>query len=185
MTFRWARLGLLGFCIVVTSVLVYLISIRSPLTAHKPSSPSTLSQADAGIDQFTYRQSHAGTVQWEVKAEHGRIFESDNRAVLKDVLVTLYDDDGKEMTVAADHGTINTETSDFELVKHSGPIAIRTKDGYTIYTNHLQWVNARRQLSTDDPVQITGHGVLVTGEGLRGNIDREQFTVLENVRLQR
>lgn len=184
MKFRWARLGLLGFCIVIASILGYLVSTQAPLTARKSSSPSSFRQADAGIDQFTYRQSHAGTVQWEVKAKHGLIFESTQRAVLEDVLVTLYDEEGKEMTVAADRGTINTATNDFELVKHSGPIAIQTSDGYTIYTNHLQWSNDQRQLSTGDPVRITGHGVIVTGEGLRGNIDGERFTVLQNVRLE-
>ena len=36
-------------------------------------------------------------------------------------------------------------------------------------------------MRTQDPVRIVGHGLEVTGRGLLGYLDREEFEVLEDV----
>ena len=97
------------------------------------------------------------------------------------VAVTLFGKQGKDLTVTGDEGTLDTETKDFVLANRSEPLVIRTESGYIIYTNHLAWTDQTREIRTHGPVRIIGHGLEVTGRGLLGHLDREEFEVLEDV----
>ena len=162
--------------------LIYLLITNS--TALPPptaTAPGTFSQADATISNFAFTQTKGEQIQWQVEARQARLFERDKKAVLAEVEVTLFGARGKEMTVQGDEGTLNTETKDFVLANRSEPLVIRTDSGYTIFTNHVTWKDERREISTQDPVRIIGHGLEVTGRGLLGHMDNEEFQVLEDV----
>lgn len=143
--------------------------------------PGSIEAADATISQFTFTQTKGDTVQWQVEAQEARLFERDRRAMLQVVAVTLFGQQGREMRVTGDEGTLNTETKDFLLANRSEPLVIHTESGYVIYTNHLVWTDETREIHTQDFVRIVGHGLEVTGRGLLGHLDREEFEVLEDV----
>src|SRR5918996_1845079 len=163
----WVRAGLLGLSGVLAAVLLFLLATRMD-SAPRSTGPSVLDRADAGIDQFTFMQSRAGVIQWQVQAERARMIESAHHAMLEQVEVTLYGSKGWEMKLQGDEGTIDTARKNFTLVRRDGPIAVQLQNGYTIYTNHLAWVDERREVRTDDPVTILGQGIEITGRGLVG-----------------
>jgi len=70
------------------------------------------------------------------------------------------------------------------LSKRTGDIAVRLENGYTIFTNHLAWTDARREVTTNDAVTITGNGLEVKGRGLVGKLDVEEFQILEDVHVE-
>jgi LPS export ABC transporter protein LptC len=179
---RWAQRGLFALSVVLACVLVYLLMTNAtsvpPPTA---TAPGTINQADATISQFTFTQTKGDKVQWQVDAKEARLFERDKKAILNHVAVTLFGLQGKEMTVQGDEGTLDTESKDFLLVNRSEPLAIYTESGYIIYTNHLAWTDHTREIRTQDPVRIIGHGLEVKGRGLLGHLDTEEFEVLEDV----
>ncbi len=182
---HWIRGGLLVLSIIFTSFLVYLLVTRTEsVSSSNVANPATLERADAGIDQFTFMQSRAGAVQWEVRAQRARMFEAENRAVLDQVQVTLYGKKGRELRLEGDEGTIDTAKRDFMLARRLGLIAVQLESGYTIYTNHLVWTDASREISTDDPVTISGHGLEVIGLGMVGKLDTEEFQVLQDVHVE-
>ncbi len=179
---RWVRRGLLVLSAVLACFLAYLLltnstTIPSPTTAV----PGSMGTADATISQFTFTQTKGDTVQWQVHAQEAQLFERDRQAMLQVVAVTLFGQQGKELTVTGDEGTLNTETKNFVLANRSEPLVIHTESGYVIYTNHLAWTDQTREIRTQDPVRIVGHGLEVTGRGLLGHLDREEFEVLEDV----
>ena len=179
---RWAQRGLLGLSAVLACFLGYLLmtkatSVPPPTVA----APGTISQADATISHFTFTQTKGEKVQWQVDAMQARLFEHDNKAILDSVVVTLFGMQGTEMTVQGDEGTLDTVSKDFVLTNRSEPLAVHTESGYVIYTNHLSWTDQTREIHTQDPVRIVGHGLEVTGRGLLGHLDREEFEVLEDV----
>jgi LPS export ABC transporter protein LptC len=179
----WIRAGLLILSLLLASALFFLLASRRE-SVPRAVTPGSLDRADAGIDQFTFLQSRAGTVQWEVQARQARMVESEHQAKLEQVEVTLYGANGWEMKLKGDEGTINTATKNFTLVRREGPIAVRLQNGYTIYTNHLSWEDERREVSTSDPVTIVGQGLEIKGRGLLGKLDSEEFKVLEDVRVE-
>jgi len=179
---RWVRGGLLALSAVLACFLVYLLVTNSTMVSTPTAAaPGSMDSADATISQFTFTQTNGDTVQWQVQAQEARLFERDRRAMLQVVAVTLFGRRGKELTVTGDEGTLNTETKNFVLANRSEPLVIHTESGYVIYTNHLAWTDQTREIRTQDPVRIVGHGLEVTGRGLLGHMDTEEFEVLEDV----
>ncbi|HEU4505358.1 MAG TPA: LPS export ABC transporter periplasmic protein LptC [Nitrospira sp.] len=178
---RWAQRVLLGLSVLLGGVLLYLLLTNSTASPPTATAPGTINQADAIISKFTFTQTKGDKVQWQVDAQQARLFEQEKKAVLDNVAVTLFGVQGRELTVHGDEGTLNTETKNFLLANRSEPLVIYTQSGYTIYTNHLAWTDQTREIRTQDPVHIVGHGLDVKGRGLLGHLDTEEFEVLEDV----
>jgi lipopolysaccharide export system protein LptC len=179
---RWAQRSLLGISGILACFLAYLLltnstSVPNPTTT----SPGAIDQADATISDFTFTQTKGETVQWQVQAQQARLFEQDKRALLQTVAVTLFGHQGKELTVTGEEGTLDTATKNFVLANRITPLVVETTSGYIIYTNHLAWTDRTREIRTQDPVRIVGHGLEVRGRGLLGHLDTEEFEVLEDV----
>ncbi len=182
---QWIRNGLLILSVILAFLLIYLLTTQTETDSKAVSAvPRGLQDADAGIDDFTYVQSRDGAVQWEVQAKRAHMFESEHRALLQEVEVTLFGEQGWELKVFGDEGTIDTTKKDFMLITRNGQVTVRLESGYTIYTNRLAWSNAQRAIKTSDPVLISGHGMEMTGKGLLGFPDSEEFRILEDVRVE-
>lgn len=177
-----ARRSLLALSVVLAGFLGYLLFINpdSAPVGHR-AAPGTIEPADATISSFAFTQTKGDIVQWKVEAKQARLFEQDKRAVLNNVEVTLYGQSGKELTVVGEEGALDTESKNFVLANRTAPLVIETGNGYTIYTNHLTWTDSTKILQTDDAVRIVGNGLEITGRGLLGHMDSEEFEVLENV----
>lgn len=181
----WIRRGLLALSLICASFLLYLLATRvESVPTLSSANSASLPHTTPGIDRFTFVQSRAGAVQWKVEAQRARVMEAGHRAVLEGVSVTLYGAKGWEMRLAGDEGTVDTLSRDFTLVRHAAPIAVEFENGYMIYTNHLAWTEARREISTGDPVRIVGHGLEVTGRGFSGKLDSEEFQVVDDVQVE-
>lgn len=181
---RWIRRGLLALSVVLAAFLGYLLVTRSnPGSSSRSVSTVGTESADARIQDFTFTQTKGDIVQWKVQAEQARLFEKESRAILNNVQITLYGAQGKELTLSGDEGTLDTQTKNFQLSNRVMPIVLETQSGYTIQTNHLSWTDARHEIRTADHVTINGHGLQVTGRGLLGKMDTEEFQVLDDVRV--
>ncbi len=181
---RWIRRSLLAMTGILVSFLLYLLGTKVETgPSSSTSSQSVLGKSEAGIDQFRFTQARAGKVQWEVHAQRARVFETEKRALLEDVEVTLYGAKGWEMKLTGEEGMVDLATKDFVLANQAKPIAVQLEGGYTVVSNHLTWTDAQRTITTKDPVTISGHGMKVSGRGFKGFLDAEEFQVLENVRV--
>jgi LPS export ABC transporter protein LptC len=179
----WVRRGLLVLSAVLAVSLVYLLVTRTE-SVPRSMTPGTLAQVDAGIDQFSFMQSKGGSVQWHVQAQRARMTEAEHQAILEDVHVTLYGQKGWELKLSGDEGSIDTTKKNFTLLRRNGTIPVHLQSGYTIYTNHLNWEEERREVSTKDPVTIIGQGMEITGRGLVGKLDSEEFKILDDVHVE-
>ncbi len=179
---QWVRRFLLLLTVVSSAFLAYILLTRTETTSSSVATHrQALDLADAGMEEFVFRQTKDGAVQWEVKAKQASLYEERNQALLKTVQVALLGARGQEMTVHGEEGALNTLTKDFTLSNRSTDIAVALDGGYTVYTNHLQWTDKLQELTTAEPVRIEGNGLAITGRGLRGQLDRQEFEVLDNV----
>lgn len=177
-----ARRTLLALSVILAVFLGYLLFVNADSVPTSQSAPpGTIEQADARISEFNFTQTKGDVIQWQVQAKYARLFEQEKRAQLSVVDVTLYGVKGKELTVSGDEGTLDTATKNFVLMNREDPLVVETGSGYTIYTNHLVWTEATREIRTEDPVKIIGNGLEVTGRGLLGRLESEEFEVLEDV----
>lgn len=176
------RRALLTLSVLLAAFLGYLLFRNADSTqSSRPIAPESMEQADAKILEFIFTQSKGDVVQWQVQAKQARLFEQDKRAVLRDVALTFYGAGGDEVTVHGEEGTLDTVTKNFRLANRQTPIVVETRSGYTIYTNHLVWTDEAREIRTEDPVRMVGHGLEVRGQGLLGRMESEEFEVLQDV----
>ncbi|MGQ0666530.1 MAG: LPS export ABC transporter periplasmic protein LptC [Nitrospiraceae bacterium] len=177
-----ARRTLLGLSVCLAAFLGYLLFINGDsVPTSRPAPAGPMEQADAKISEFTFTQSKGDAIQWQVQARQARLFEREKRALLTGVDVTLFGVKGKELTLSGDEGTLDTATKNFVLANRVDPLVVEIGSGYTIYTNHLVWTDDAKEIRTDDRVRIVGHGLQVTGRGLLGRMESEEFQVLEDV----
>ncbi|UVT16633.1 MAG: LPS export ABC transporter periplasmic protein LptC [Nitrospira sp.] len=177
-----ARRTLLTLSVLLAAFLGVLLFRNADSVSTGQAVPSgSIEQADAKLLEFTFTQSKGEVVQWQVQAKQARLFEQEKRAVLREVALIFYGGEGEEVTVHGDEGTLDTATKDFALANRDTPIVVETKSGYTIYTNHLVWTDEAKEIRTGDPVRIVGHGLVVTGQGLLGRMESEEFEVLQDV----
>lgn len=178
---RVFKAGLLGIIFaVVFTVLIFIVSgpsRRVPQVA-VPALPQV---ADAGVQGFSFIQSKGGLVDWKIQAKQAQVFDSDAKAVLKEVQVTLMGPDGVAMTVTGDDGTINTSSKDFILSKRTGDLALVLNSGYTIYTSRFTWDNQKHRIWTDEPVRIAGPSLDVTGQGMDASLITQEMRIRRNV----
>lgn len=185
MSNRFMRWTLGGIVLSLAVFLVYVVMVQ--VRTNAPPAPVTapvLEEADSGMEGFVYRQTKDGMVQWEVAAQKAQVFEAKHEAILDEVQLRLFGQDGEEMMLEADEGMINTETNDFELRNRDELMAIEFANGYTILTPHIHWIDSTQEIRTPHPVTIQGNGLQITGVGFLGNIESEEFTLLDQVHVQ-
>ncbi len=177
-----ARRTLLASSVLLAVFLGYLLVRNADsVPTSRPVVPEAMEQADAKLSEFTFRQSKGDVVQWLVHAKQARIYEREERAFLQDVAFTFYGGEGEKVTVNGDEGTLDTANKDFALSNRDEPVTVTTRSGYTIYTNHLIWTDRSREIRTEDPVRIVGHGLEIRGVGFLGKMESEEFEVLRDV----
>jgi lipopolysaccharide export system protein LptC len=177
-----ARRTLLASSVLLAAFLGYLLVRNADsLPTSQPISLEPLEQADAKLSEFIFTQSKGDVLQWQVQAKQARVYEQQKQALLHDVALTFYGGDGEEVTVHGDEGTLDTASKNFMLSNREVPIIVTTRSGYTIYTNHLVWTDKAKEIHTEDPVRIVGHGLEIRGLGLLGRMESEEFEVLRDV----
>ena len=182
---RFLRWMLSGVILSLSAYLGYVVigHVRNNAPPTPVESP-VLQEADAGMKGFVYRQTKDGVVQWEVAARKAEVFEAKHEATLETVELKLFGHGGQEMILQADEGIINTVTNDFELRNREKLITIELANGYTILTPHVYWIDSKQEIRTTDLVTIQGQGLQITGIGLVGYLESEEFTVLDQVRVE-
>ena len=187
MSHYWTRWVLTSIVLLMGIFIIYRVMSHMEKRASQSSVESSDAKlADAWINGFTYRQTQSGKTKWKVVAERAQVFEAQHVANLEEVHVQLLgeNEDKQEMTVKAEKGTIDTATNNFDLDNDTEMMAVHLASGYTIFSNHLTWVEASRKITTQTPVVIRGHGLTITGTGLVGTIDSEEFKVLHDVQVE-
>ncbi|RMH32037.1 MAG: LPS export ABC transporter periplasmic protein LptC [Nitrospirae bacterium] len=184
MSLSWVQWGLTALVLVLLAFVGYQVNHHRQVQPAQSVSSGSEEPTDAWIQGFRYRQTQSGITRWEVMAERAQVFEQQHRAHLQNVSVRLFGARNEEMLVKSDEGVIDTATKNFYLVNRDAPVSIAFADGFHVRSNRLQWVETARQLTTQDHVEIRGHGLTITGTGLIAELDAEQFTILRNVQAQ-
>jgi len=179
---RIVRRTLLTLSIFLSAFLGYLLFVNAdsaPTT--QPATLGSIERADAKISEFIFTQTKGDIVEWQVQAKQARLFEREKQARLTGVDITFYGEKGTELTLSGEEGTLDIATKDLVLANQTEPLVVETRSGYTIYTNHLAWKDETKEIRTDDPVRIVGHGIEVTGRGLLGRMAAQEFEILGDV----
>ena len=142
--------------------------------------------ADAWIKGFSYRQTRAGSTKWVVTADQAKVFDEEHVAKLQTVKIQLFDPSFKneQMRITSEKGLMNTANNDFELVSQNKKTVMTFETGYEVFSDKLTWSEQNRQIHTPDAIVIKGDGLVITGTGLIGDVEKNEFRILNKVRAE-
>ncbi len=142
--------------------------------------------ANAWIQGFSYQQTRSGVTKWLVNADQAKVFDDEHMAKLQTVTVRLFDQDfqKEQMVITSEEGIMNTASNDFELLSQKEKTVMSLESGYQVLSNSLRWIEQERKIHTKDPVIIQGDGMVITGTGLIGDAETNEFQILHNVRAE-
>jgi LPS export ABC transporter protein LptC len=177
-------LSIIGMAVFVGQRVITHMETRSQATASVPLQEQQ--GADAWIQGFSYHQTRSGATKWVVTAEQAKVFDDEHVAKLQTVKVQLFDRDfqKEQMVITSEHGVMNTASNDFDLMSQHTKTVMSFESGYQVFSDRLTWKEEARQIQTDDQVVIQGGGMVITGTGLIGDAEKNEFQLLHNVRME-
>ncbi|MBI3358686.1 MAG: LPS export ABC transporter periplasmic protein LptC [Nitrospirae bacterium] len=174
-------LVLLGGVLIFVSVLVFFFGLKQ-----KPQEvlPRLEEWADLSLSGISLVETRHGVKEWELQAQHAQLFEKDQTAVLKKIVVIMKTQNGVPLTISGDNGKMDMEGKSFSIQNERTPLSITWGNGYIIKTARLHWSSEEKVVQTDGEVAITGSGMFIRGDRFKIFLDRSELTVLGNVHAQ-
>lgn len=134
---------------------------------------------DISLKEINYTETRDGQRSWTLTAHSAAHNLAEGVARIDNIRMTFFDEKMGELHVAADHGSLATEQ---RAVTAEGHVTIRSPEGYTFYTERLDYRESERVIRTDAPVRLESSLLNMTGRGLRLNVDDRSLVVLSMVR---
>ena len=168
---------LIVILLAIGTVVTVFIGYRQVSNAPELLLSSIKDGANLSLGKIRQTATRDGKKEWSLEAGSAHYIENEKKAVLKDLFITYFLKDNKEVYLNADQGILNTETNDIEF---SGNVVVRNEE-YKLKTEKLVYQHERRFISTDVPVHISGDGADVTANSLTYDLNADKIVLTGNV----
>jgi len=168
---------LIVILLAIGTVVTVFIGYRQVSNAPELLLSSIKDGANLSLGKIRQTATRDGKKEWSLEAGSASYIENENKAVLKDLFITYYLKDNKEVYLNADQGILNTETNDIEF---SGNVVVRNEE-YKLKTEKLNYQHERRFISSDVPVHILGDDADVTANSLTYDLNTNKIVLTGNV----
>jgi lipopolysaccharide export system protein LptC len=111
-----------------------------------------------------------GRKEWALEASSAQYSENTRDAVFKNVKVTFFTDNGGEIHLAGQKGTINTTSNDMQV---SGNVRIEQDDN-SLMTEMIEYNHASRLITSQTPVRIVGRDFNLQADRMEVNLASEK-----------
>jgi|GEM_PF-3510785 len=155
----------------------------SLLRAHLLKRPELLLEeaarrVDLSLNDIDYTQISAGRKQWTLKAKQVRFEQANETFTLKEILVTVYRPSGQELEIQGDVGLYNRKEA---WIKVQGRARLSSDTGFRLTSESFLYRLEEQELSSPDPVALSGPGLEITGRGIRVDVANWKAVFLEDV----
>ena len=168
---------LIVILLAIGTVVTVFIGYRQVSNAPELLLSSIKDGANLSLGKIRQTATRDGKKEWSLEAGSAHYIENENKAVLKDLFITYYLKDNKEVYLNADQGILNTETNDIEF---SGNVVVRNEE-YKLKTEKLDYQHERRFISSEVPVHILGDDADVTANSLTYDLNANKIVLTGNV----
>ncbi len=111
-----------------------------------------------------------GRKEWVLEASSAQYSETTKEAVFNDVKVTFFMDDGGQVYLEGQKGTINTASNDMQVV---GDVRIE-KDDQTLLTEKIEYDHETRYLTSPSEVRIAGRNFDLRADRMQVDLATEK-----------
>ncbi|MBI3351732.1 MAG: LPS export ABC transporter periplasmic protein LptC [Nitrospirae bacterium] len=175
------KIGFLGIILLILVFLMFAVLAGIRQKSFNFVVKEGLKKADIHIGNFSFFQTKEGGKEWELRARKAELFESQNKAVLEGIHVTIHTESGMEISFQGDEGTIDTKRKNFHIQNKSIPIQINMSNGYQAEMMQVDWDNEKKQILSESPIIIRGGNWDVHGNGFIFKTNSEEFLIKRNI----
>ncbi len=142
---------------------------------------SDMDQSMSGIHMI---ETQEGKKEWELWSEQAVSLKTKDQLQLKQPKSIFFAEKGTTFTVTGNTGQVQSKTKNMRV---QGKVTMRSSNGYTFRTDGLDYRSDTRELSTSDPVAVSGpkennrSGLRLTGFGMRSSVSDGTMEVLREV----
>jgi LPS export ABC transporter protein LptC len=133
--------------------------------------------ANLSLGKIRQTATRNGKKEWSLEAGSAHYMENDKKAVLKNLSITYFLKDNREVYLDAEEGILQTDTNDIEF---SGNVVIRNED-YQLRTKRLNYEHERRIIFSNDPVQISGEAVELSAKSIKYDLNLNKIILTGDV----
>ncbi|MFH1980286.1 MAG: LPS export ABC transporter periplasmic protein LptC [Pseudomonadota bacterium] len=108
-----------------------------------------------------------GRTQWRLTAEKALLTDGKQQLLLTRPSVVFFTEDGREITMTGERGTLVTQSNDIAVEGH---VVVSNRD-YRLVTEALRYSHGDRVLTSDLPVSIEGRWVSLTAQSMRVDLN--------------
>jgi len=158
-------------------VAAVFIGYRRVVSAPEQLLSSIKEGANLSLGKIRQTATRDGKKEWSLEAGSAHYVENEKKAVLKDLSITYFLKDNREIYLEAEEGILQTDTNDIEF---SGNVVIRNED-YQLRTRRLSYEHERRLIFSNDPVQVSGESVNLSARLLKYDLNLNKLLLSGNV----
>jgi LPS export ABC transporter protein LptC len=133
--------------------------------------------ANLSLGKIRQTATRDGKKEWSLEAGSAQYMENEKKAVLKNLFITYFLKDNREVYLEAEEGILQTDTNDIEF---SGNVVIRNDD-YQLRTKRLSYEHERRVIFSKDPVQISGKDVELSAKSIEYDLNLDKIILAGDV----
>ena len=152
--------------LVVIGVLCTLIVIyakyRNSMNLPEGISVNLSQEGMFSIKKISQTATRNGITEWTLKAASAKYSDSKNEAVLDEISVVFFLENGEKLFLKAQKGLLHTASRDIEV---SGNVVLNNEE-YELKTESLDYQHEKRVISSDQPVEIKGPTMKITADAL-------------------
>ncbi len=163
--------------ITIGGVLVVFMGYRRILEQNQALLAPLEQKADIAIGSFEQTATKNGIKEWYLKAKSAQYNKAQDEAVLENLKVTFYLEDGRQAYLTADRGTIMTQSKDLKV---SGNVRANNGD-YRLKTETMHYFHDQRILLSRVPVEISGPAFHLVADSIRFDLNTQQTLLEGNV----
>ena len=158
-------------------VAAVFIGYRRVVSAPEQLLSSIKEGANLSLGKIRQTATRDGKKEWSLEAGSAHYVENEKKAVLKDLSITYFLKDNREIYLEAEEGILQTDTNDIEF---SGNVVIRNEE-YQMKTEHLNYEHGRRIIICDQSIRIWGQGAEITAESAKYDLNADKIVLKRNV----
>jgi len=130
------------------------------------------------VGRVRQTQTKDGKKEWFLDAESVKYTNESKEAVFKQLIVTFYLEDEKEVHISADKGIMKTQKQDFEVM---GNVVVKNEH-YELKTNNLLYHHKDRFFFTKAPVEVSGTPFNLKADSMSVDLNTKKSEFVGNVR---
>lgn len=135
---------------------------------------------DVSLQDLDYTHIENGKARWRLVAKQVERKSSSGVMGVSSPHLSFYDEDGKlEGSLQAGNGEVS---DDYQHVSLREDVVLKNSDGYTLYTDYLDYDHATQTATTDAHVRLVGDDMRLEGTGLIFNLRQKHLSLNADVK---